>query len=268
MNIIVCVKQVPNTANIKIDPQTNTLIRTDVESILNTYDGFALEAAARIRDELPDTGIFVLSMGPPQAGNALRECLAVAADTAYLATDRLFGGSDTLATGYILSECIKKIEELEAVKFDAVFCGKQAIDGDTAQTGPMIAEFLGLPQITGALTCRYNDGGLNVLREAENCRQLMRVGFPCLVTFTKPNFDPRFPTVGRKLAARKAEIRHLGIADIPDIDTAKIGLNGSPTKVRKTFVMPARNGGVTVKEETVKATAAKLVRLLANRGIL
>ncbi|MCL2602649.1 MAG: electron transfer flavoprotein subunit beta/FixA family protein, partial [Treponema sp.] len=259
MNIIVCVKQVPNTAEIKIDPETNTLIRAGVESILNTYDGFALEAAARIKDELPETRIFVLSMGPPQAENALRECLAVAADTAYLATDRLFGGSDTLATSYILSECIKKIEELEALKFDAVFCGKQAIDGDTAQTGPAIAEFLELPQITGALTCQYKNGALNVVREADNGRQVMGVGFPCMVAFTKPNFDPRFPSVKRKLAAKKAEIRHIGIADMPHIDTAKIGLQGSPTKVKKTFVMPVKSGGVTIQEETASAAAAKLV---------
>jgi electron transfer flavoprotein beta subunit len=266
MNIIVCVKQVPNTAEIKIDPVTNTLIRAGVESILNTYDGFALEAAARIKDQVPETKIFVLSMGPPQAENALRECLAVAADTAYLATDRLFGGSDTLATSYILSECIKKVEELESVKFDAIFCGKQAIDGDTAQTGPAIAELLGLPQITGALTCQCEDGALTVLREADIGRQVMAVGFPCMVAFTKPNFDPRYPTVKRKLAAKKAEIKHIGMADMPHIDTTKIGLKGSPTKVKKTFVMPVKSGGITIKEETAGAAAAKLVELLSKQG--
>ena len=150
MNILVCMKQVPDTTEIKIDPVTNTLIRDGVPSIVNTFDAFALEAAARIKDKNPDTKIVVVSMGPEQAKVALKECLAIAADKAYLVSDRAFGGSDTLATSYILSNAIQKIEELEG-KFDAIFCGKQAIDGDTAQVGPEIAEHLGYPQVTYAL---------------------------------------------------------------------------------------------------------------------
>ena len=134
MNILVCVKQVPDTNEIKIDPETNTLVRDGVPSIVNTFDGYALEAAARVKDNNPDTKIVVLSMGPAQAETALRECLAIAADKAYLLTDRAFGGSDTLATSYILSQAIRKVESLEG-KFDMIFCGKQAIDGDTAQVG-------------------------------------------------------------------------------------------------------------------------------------
>ena len=126
MNILVCVKQVPDTNEIKIDPETNTLVRDGVPSIVNTFDGYALEAAARVKDNNPDTKIVVLSMGPAQAETALRECLAIAADKAYLLTDRAFGGSDTLATSYILSQAIRKVESLEG-KFDMIFCGKQAI---------------------------------------------------------------------------------------------------------------------------------------------
>jgi len=268
MNILVCVKQVPNTTEIKIDPQTNTLVRSGVESILNTYDGYALEAAARLKDEIPDSRICVLSMGPPQAENALRECLAIAADSAYLATDRLFAGSDTLATAYILSECVRRIEKLESVQFDAIFCGKQAIDGDTAQTGPALAEFLGLPQITNALTCGRDEGGLNVLREIDGGKQIVGVGLPCLVTFTKPAFDPRFPTMKRKLAAKKAEIGRIAAEDMPGMDPALIGLKGSPTKVKKTFVMPMRSGGTVIREETGEAAAARLVGLLSERGLV
>ncbi|MBQ4458887.1 MAG: electron transfer flavoprotein subunit beta/FixA family protein, partial [Clostridia bacterium] len=164
MNILLCVKQVPDTADIRIDPEKNVLIRKGVPSILNPFDSYALEAAARIKDKDPATKIVALSMGPPQAEAVLRECLAIAADRAYLISGRAFGGSDTLATSYILSEAIKLVSEKEG-PFDAVFCGKQAIDGDTAQVGPELAEHLNLPQITYGLTCEKTDDGLKVVKE-------------------------------------------------------------------------------------------------------
>ena len=157
MKILICVKQVPDTNEIKIDPVTNTLIRDGVPSIVNPFDGYALEAAARIKDNAPDTEIVVLSMGPQQAETALRECLAIAADRAYLVTDRIFGGSDTLATSYILSKAVEKVEELEGSKFDAVFCGKQATDGDTAQVGPELGGAFRLP--AGNLCTGSKNGG-------------------------------------------------------------------------------------------------------------
>ena len=206
MNILVCMKQVPDTTEIKIDPVTNTLVRDGVPSIINPFDGYALEAAARIKDKDPDTHIVVLSMGPKQAEAALREALAIAADKAYLVTDRMFGGSDTLATSYILYNAISKVEELEGVKFDAIFCGKQAIDGDTAQVGPELAELLNYPQVTYALEATNADGTLHILKEGEDGNYLIGVKTPCLITFTKPSFDPRFPTIKRKMAARKAVI--------------------------------------------------------------
>ena len=150
MNMLVCIKQVPDTTEIKIDPVTNTLIRDGVPSIVNPFDAYALEIAARIKDVTPDSKIVVLSMGPEQAKAALKECLAVGGDKAYLVSGREFGGSDTLATSYIISEAIKKVEELEG-KFDVIFCDKQAIDGDTAQVGPEVAEHLGYPQVTYAI---------------------------------------------------------------------------------------------------------------------
>ena len=161
-NILVCIKQVPDTTEIRIDPVKKTLIREGVPSIVNPFDAYALELAARIKDKEPGTKITLVSMGPPQAENALRECLAVGGDKAYLVSGREFGGSDTLATSYILSCAIKKLEELEG-KFDIIFCGKQAIDGDTAQVGPEIAEHIGLPQVTyafnayGQALCAYED---------------------------------------------------------------------------------------------------------------
>jgi electron transfer flavoprotein beta subunit len=267
MNILVCVKQVPDTTEIKIDPVTNTLIRDGVPSILNTFDGFALEAAARVKDVHPETKIVALSMGPEQAKAALKECLAIAADKAYLVNGRSFGGSDTLATSYILSNAVKKVEETEG-KFDAIFCGKQAIDGDTAQVGPELAEHLGYPQVTYGLECELDGDRLKVLKEGQDGNLRLSVKLPCLVTFTKPSFDPRFPTIKRKMAAGRAEIPVLGEDAFPDIDKTRIGLKGSPTHVKKTFVPVRKKEGLIVKEETVEDSSKKLVRLLSDARII
>lgn len=268
MNILVCIKQVPNTQEIKIDPKTNTLIREGVESIVNLYDGYALEAAARLRDANHDIKIYVLSMGPKQAEAALRECLGIAADEAYLASDRFFGGSDTLATSYILSQAVKKIEELENIKFDLIFCGKQAIDGDTAQVGPELAEVLGLPHIAYGLTCELIGNELYVTRETEDGKEVVVSSLPCLATFTKPNFEPRFANAKRRFAAKKKEIKYICADDIAEIDRNKIGLNGSPTKVRRTFVPELKKGGTIFKDMPVEEAVHDLAKMLVDREIL
>ena len=268
MNILVCVKQVPNTHAISIDPETNTLIRDGVESILNTFDGYALEAAARIKDKNPDAKIYTLCMGPPQAEAALRECLAIAADFAFLATDKGFSGSDTLATSYILSECVKHIQASENISFDMIFCGKQAIDGDTAQVGPQIAEFLDMAQITCGIICELQDGELHVLRETDDGREVTAVSLPCLITFTKPNFDPRMVTVKRRMAAKKAEIKHISADILTGVDRSRIGLKGSPTQVRRTFVPQIKKAGVIIREENGEDSARKLAKLLVDNEVL
>ena len=268
MNILVCIKQVPDTTEIKIDPVTNTLVRDGVPSIINPFDGYALEAAARIKDKDPDTHIVVLSMGPKQAEAALREALAIAADKAYLVTDRMFGGSDTLATSYILYNAISKVEELEGVKFDAIFCGKQAIDGDTAQVGPELAELLNYPPVTYALEATNADGTLHILKEGEDGNYLIGVKTPCLITFTKPSFDPRFPTIKRKMAARKAVIESLTSAELTSIDPARAGLKGAPTKVKKTFVPPRKEAGVVIKEAPGEESAQKRFALLSEAHVI
>ena len=267
MNILVCVKQVPDTTEIRIDPVKNTLIREGVPSIVNPFDAYALEAAARIKDADHDTKIVVASMGPPQAKNALKECLAIAADKAYLVSDRAFGGSDTLATSYILSESIKKIEELEG-KFDMIFCGKQAIDGDTAQVGPEIAEHLGYPQVTYGLEATVVDDSLHVRKEVEEGVEVVEVKMPCVVTYTKPSFDPRYPTIKRKLAANRMEIPTLTAADFQEMDLTRAGLKGSPTKVKKTFVPQKKSGGIVIQEETAADSAKKLFSLLSDANMI
>ena len=268
MRMLVCVKQVPDTTEIKIDPVKNTLIRDGVPSILNPFDSYALEAAARIKDKNPDSTITVVSMGPEQAKAVLKESLAIAADKAYLVSGREFGGSDTLCTSYILSEAIKEIEKRDG-KFDMIFCGKQAIDGDTAQVGPEIAEHLGYPQVTYALEVQEAAADqLKVLREAEDGKQVVGVGYPCLVTFTKPSFDPRFPTIKRKMAARKAVIEQITAADLADIDLGRAGLKGSPTKVKRTFVPPRKKSGMMITGETPEECAGKLYEALNGAHII
>ena len=253
MNILVCVKQVPDTTEIKIDPVKNTLIREGVPSIVNPFDGYALEAAARIKDKDPETKIVVLSMGPEQAKAALKECLAIAADKAYLVSDRAFGGSDTLATSYIISETIKKVEELEG-KFDAIFCGKQAIDGDTAQVGPQIAEKLNLPQVTYAEEIVSAENGVaTVTRRIESGVETVKCPLPLVVT-VNGSAAPCRPRNAKAImkykraasmteagddAAKKAlleERPYLLVnewnAAYVDADLQQCGLAGSPTKVK------------------------------------
>ena len=268
MNILVCVKQVPDTTIIKIDPVTNTLIRDGVPSILNPFDGYAMEAAARIKDNDPETQIYIVCMGPGQAEAVIRDCLAIGADKGFLVTDRKFGGSDTLATSYILKCAVEKIQEMEGIKFDMIFCGKQAIDGDTAQVGCELAEHLDIPQVTYGLTCEAEADMLKVTKEIDGGTQIVGVSYPCLVTFTKPAFDPRFPTIKGRMKARKAEITNLTFEDFPGIDTTCIGLKGSPTRVKKTFVPEQKKGGVVIQEETGAESAEKLAALLSDANII
>lgn len=267
MKILVCVKQVPDTAEIKIDPVTHTLIRSGVPSIVNPYDRCALEAAARIKDRHPETEIVVISMGPEQAKAALQDCLAIAADRAYLVSGRRFGGSDTMATSYILSTAIRKVAEREG-PFDAIFCGKQAIDGDTAQVGPQIAEHLGLPQVTYALQAEVEGESLKVVREADEGKMVVRVALPCLVTFSRPPWDPRLAPLKRRLAALRAEIPVIGLEDLPDIDETRIGLKGSPTKVKRSFVPTRKQGTVIVREDCCQASAMRLIELLSEANYI
>jgi len=266
MNMLVCVKQVPDTTVIKIDPVTNTLIRAGVPSIVNPFDAYALEAAARIKDVTPGSKIVVLSMGPEQAKAALKECLSVGGDKAYLVSDRAFGGSDTLATGYILSKAMEKLEELEG-KFDIIFCGKQAIDGDTAQVGPQLAENLDYPQVTYAVEAAIDGDSVKVKKEVENGFELIGVKMPCVITVTKPNFEPRYPSIKSKMAANRAEIPTLTAADFT-IDLEQAGLKGSPTKVKKTFTPAQKSGGVKIKEESNEASALKLFQLISNANVI
>ncbi|NMA36693.1 MAG: electron transfer flavoprotein subunit beta/FixA family protein [Papillibacter sp.] len=266
MNILVFIKQVPDTTEIKIDPVTNTLIRQGVPSIVNTFDTYALETAAKIKDADPATKIIVATMGPDQAKEALKTCLSVGADKAYLVSDKAFAGSDTLATSYVLSCVAKEIEKREGT-IDLIFCGKQAIDGDTAQVGPELAEHLNLPQITYALEVSLEGGKVRARRETEDGYEVVESSLPAVVTVTKTAYEPRYASVKSKMAANRAVIPLLTAADL-EIDTEQAGLKGSPTKVKKTFVPQRKKGGVKLQEESGVIAAEKLTALLSDAGII
>ena len=228
MKIIVCIKQVPNTTEIKIDPITNTLKRDGVPSIINPDDKTAIEAALQLKEKCGAT-VTVLTMGPTQAEKALREALAMGADEAFLLTDRAFAGSDTLATSTIIAAAIKKLGA------DIVFCGRQAIDGDTAQVGPQISEHLGIPQITYAAAIDYNaeHGSLIVKRQFEDRYQTLEVKGQCLITILSTLDKPRYMNVWDIVDQDEKEVGIITFADI-EVDPAAIGLKGSPTKVKST----------------------------------
>lgn len=261
MRIIVCVKQVPDTTEVKLDPKTGRLIREGVPSIINPDDMNALEEALRIKDSQPDVTVSVLSMGPPQADVAMREALAMGADDATLLSDRAFGGSDTWATSYIIAEAIKRMGE-----YDIIFCGRQAIDGDTAQVGPQIAEKLNIPQVTYVQSFELKGDKVICKRALEDGWQVIETKTPCLLTAIKELNDPRYPSVGGIFDAYEKEVRVWTTAEVP-IDTEKAGLQGSPTNVFKTF-SPEPKGAGMMLEGADKATAADLVARLRDKHIL
>ncbi len=236
MNIVVCIKQVPDTTEVKLDPKTNTLIRDGVPSIINPDDKAGLEAALRLKDEM-GAHVTVLSMGPPQADLALKEALAMGADEAVLLTDRAFGGADTWATSTTIAAAIKNL------KYDLIITGRQAIDGDTAQVGPQIAEHLNLPNISYAEDIKIENDHIIVKRQYEDRYHTIKAKLPVLITALSEMNAPRYMTPGGIFDAfREKKVTVWTLNDIT-VDTANIGLKGSPTKVKKSFTKGAKSAG-------------------------
>lgn len=252
MKIVACVKQVPDAKNVRLDPETNTLSREGVESIMNPYDRHALEAAVALKEECGGT-VVALSMGPPQAADMLREAIACGADEAVLVSDRAFAGSDTLATTYTLA---RAIEHLGGA--DLVLCGRQAIDGDTAQVGPGLAVRLDLAFASCIRRIdRLEDGRLYVHRMMDDGHDELEVPLPALLTVVREVNDPRVPSLKGKMRAKKAEIAVLTAAEI-GADARFLGLGGSPTKVAKVFA-PEPRGARTMLDGSVDEMVAQLV---------
>ncbi|MDD5644369.1 MAG: electron transfer flavoprotein subunit beta/FixA family protein [bacterium] len=251
MNIVVCIKQVPDTTEVRIDPKTNTLVREGVASIINPFDLYAIEEGVRLKERFGGK-VTVISMGPGQVENALREAISLGADEAVLMCDRAFAGSDTLATSLALSEGIKKIG------FDVIICGKQAIDGDTAQVGPGIAAHLDIPQITYVKKIESADNGKIIAeRMVEEGYEVVESSLPVLITVVKEINEPRLPSLKGKMKAKNAAIKTITSADL-GIDKSKIGLDGSPTWVMKIFT-PSKKEGGKIFEGSADEVVAKLI---------
>ncbi|MFA5320757.1 MAG: electron transfer flavoprotein subunit beta/FixA family protein [Candidatus Omnitrophota bacterium] len=257
MNIIVCIKQVPETTEVRINPETNTLIRDGVKSIINPFDMYAIEEAVRLKERFGGK-ISVISMGPPQADGALREAISMGADEGFLVCDRAFAGSDTWATSYTLSGAIRKIGG-----FDLIICGKQASDGDTAQVGPGIATHLDIPQVTYVKKIEEaGEKSMRVERMLEEGFEIIETPLPALITVVKEINEPRIPSLKGMMRAKSAKITMLGQKDL-NLDTNKIGLCGSPTQVVKIFTPPQRQGGQILQGETAEA-AKQLAALIKD----
>ncbi|MTK10264.1 MAG: electron transfer flavoprotein subunit beta/FixA family protein [Hungatella sp.] len=261
MKILVCVKQVPDTNEVKIDPVKGTLIRDGVPSILNPDDANALEAALQIKDQNKDVTVTVLTMGPPQASYMLRECLAMGADEAFLLSDRAFGGADTCATSTTIAAGIQKVGNV-----DVVFAGRQAIDGDTAQVGPQVAERLGIPVVTYVEEIELGDGKVTVHRQMEDGYEVIEVRTPCLLTCVKELNEPRYMSIGKIVDAYKKEIPVWNHMDV-ELDPKDCGLNASPTQVFRSFTPPAKGKGEMLSG-SIDEMSAKLVDKLKEKHYL
>ena len=257
MNIIVCIKQVPETTEVKINPETNTLIREGVKSIINPFDMYAIEEALRLKDKFGGKTI-VLTMGPPHAETALREAISLGIDEAVLVCDRAFAGSDTWATSYTLASAIRKLGS-----FDLILCGKQASDGDTAQVGPGISTHLDIPQVTYVKKIEeVKEKSLRVERMMEEGFEIIEAPLPALLTVVKEINEPRFPSLKGMMRAKSAQITHWSQKDL-NLDAQKIGLCGSPTQVVKIFTPPQRVGGQILTGDT-QEVVEKLAGLLKH----
>lgn len=260
MRIIVCIKQVPDVTEVKIDPKTNTLIREGVPSIMNPYDLHAIEAALELK-EATSGKVTAITMGPPQAEEVLREAISMGVDDAILLTDRRFAGADTWATAYTLSMAARKIG------FDLIICGKQAIDGDTAQVGPEMAEFLNIPHVSYVRKIHnVSSQEMIIERLMDDCYEKIQVCLPALITVVKELNNPRPPSIRGKMAAKKAVIPRWNADDI-NAEEEKIGLKGSPTMVKNIFAPPPR-GERRILEGSPEEQVDILLKELRRLGCL
>ena len=262
MKIVVCVKQVPEITEVRIDPVTHTLVREGVPSILNPFDEFALEEALRIREKHGGE-VTVITMGPPQAKDVLIKCLATGADKAVFLTDRAFAGADTWATAYALSLAIRQLE------YDIVLCGKQAIDGDTAQVGPMLAENLEISQITFVNKVEVDANARKIVthRETEDGHEVIECRLPVLLTAIKGLNEPRLPTLMGIMSASKKEVKTMTATDL-GANPEEVGLKGSFTEVVQVFAPEPRKKGTVITEADPDKAAKTILEFLQSHALL
>lgn len=256
MKIVVCIKQVPDSTNVDIDPENMTLKRSGIDSKINPYDLYAVETAIKLKNSL-DGNVCAVSMGPPQTEAALREAFMLGVDQSLLLTDRQFAGADVLATAYALSQGI-----LSMGMPDLIICGRQTTDGDTGQVGPEIAEFLGIPHLAYVRNIVACDAEkITVEMDMPEAVELVRVTFPCLITVEKGIFQPRLPSYRLKLATAERQVKKIGLADLPDTDPGKYGLKGSPTQVIRVFP-PEGHGDKETWQDSPEELSNKILNKL------
>ncbi|MDF2840138.1 MAG: electron transfer flavoprotein subunit beta [Clostridia bacterium] len=255
MEILVCVKQVPGTTKVEVDPVTGVLKRDGVDSKMNPYDLYALETALRLKEKHGGT-IKVISMGPPQAAEVIREAYMMGADEGALITDRKFAGADVLATSYTISQGVRKLGS-----FDLILCGKQTTDGDTAQVGPAMAENLNIPHIANVLSIiEMKEKSIVVEMDMASTVEIVEVQFPCLLTVEKGIFQPRLPSYRKKLITKDREVKMITLKDFDDKNEKNYGLNGSPTQVERIFPPDANSD-----RETWTGTGEQLGHKMASK---
>lgn len=260
MKVIVCIKQVPGTNEVKMDPVTNTIIRENVPAIINPFDTYAIEEAVRIK-ERHGAHVAGLSMGIPAAGEMLKEAISLGVDEAYLLTDRKFAGADTLATSYALSMGVEKIGD-----FHLIICGKQATDGDTAQVGPSLAKTLGIPYATDiSKIIDIKKDSMQCMKITDDGYEEIEIKLPALITVVKEINMPRLPSVKSMKKAKKSEIEIITFNDV-HADENKLGLKGSPTQVKKTFVPTHEVDSISI-EGSSEEKAEKLAKVLLSIDI-
>ena len=263
MNIVVCIKQVPATSKVQINPETGTLVREGVEAIINPFDEFAVEEALRIKERMGGGNVKAITMGPPQAEEALRSAIAMGADESILISDRVFAGSDTWATSYTLAKGIQSLG-----KVDLVICGKQAIDGDTAQVGPGVAEMLGIPFVAWVRKVEeVTEQKIRVERLMEDGYEVVEMPLPGLITVVKEINVPRLASLKGKMRAKK-NVSTLLTAEKLGVDSDKIGIAGSPTQVLRSFAPERKtSGGEKISGETA-VLVAKLKSTILDLAVI
>ena len=261
MNIVVCIKQVPGTTNVKIDPQTNTLIRQGIENIINPFDTYALEEGVRLREQHGGK-VTVITMGPPQAEDALRESISLGADETVLLSDSAFAGADTWATAFTLSRAVAKLEQ-----YDIIICGRQTVDGDTGQVGPELAEMLDIPFIAYVSQIEeINEGYIRVRRMVEEGHEIMETSLPAVITVNKEINIPRLPSLRGIMKSKSTKIDTWGIQEL-GVDSNMVGLPGSSTQVIKVF-FPQRISQAEILEGDVESQVDSLIDKLKDASLL
>jgi len=261
MNIVVCLKQVPGTTEVKIDPQTNTLIRQGIKNVINPFDTYALEEGVRIKERCGGK-VTVISMGPPQAEEALKEAISVGADEAILLSDRAFAGADTLATAYTLAGAINKLGQ-----YDIIICGRQTIDGDTGQVGPELAEMLGIPFIAYVSQIEeIAEGYMRVQRLIEEGHEVIEASLPAVITVVKEINVPRLPSLRGIVRSKSAVIPVWTVQEL-GVDQSMVGLSGSATKVIKVF-FPQRICQAEIFQGELESQVECLVGKLKDAGLV